>query len=99
MHAVFREAIYPKGKPIHETREFQEFQKIHAERPGYVGTVVTDAGDGRYLTVTLWKSAEDMNAAREALGPAVQRLLNPMMVSASKLIGTGKVVLNDVCRT
>jgi hypothetical protein len=96
MYAVFREATYPEGKAIQDTPEFREFQEIHARRPGYVGTVVVDAGGGRYLTVTLWRTLEDMNAAREALGPVVERTLNRLMVSPSTLLGTGKVVISDV---
>jgi heme-degrading monooxygenase HmoA len=97
MYAVFREAVYPEGKAIHETPEFREFQELHARRQGYIGTVVADAGGGRYLTVTLWRTAENMNAAREALGPVVERTLNRMMVGPSTLLGTGKVVISDLC--
>jgi len=96
MYAVFREAAYPAGKAIHETAEFREFQEIHARRPGYVGTLVADVGGGRHLTVTLWRTAEDMNAAREALGPVVERTLNQLMVEPSELLGTGKVVASDL---
>jgi hypothetical protein len=99
MYAVFREAAYPAGKAIDETPEFREFQKIHADRPGYVGTIVADAGGGRHLTVTLWRTAEDMDAAREALGPVVERTLNRMMLSPSDLLGTGKVVATDLFET
>ena len=96
MFAVFRETTYPADLDLRESPEFQEFQKAHAERPGYKGTVVTDAGYGRFLTITLWETAEDMNAAREALGPVVARLLDPLMVSPSRLLGTGEVVINDI---
>jgi hypothetical protein len=37
-----------------------------------------------------------MAAARSALEPVVERLLNPMMTSPSKLLGTGCVVVNDL---
>lgn len=96
MYAVFRETTYPADLAIPDSPEFQEFQAAHAERPGYKGTVVTDIGDGRYLTVTLWETAGDMHAAREALGPVVQRLLDPIMSEPSRLLGTGRVVVNDI---
>jgi hypothetical protein len=96
MYAVFREATYPEGKAIHETPEFREFQELHARRRGYIGTVVADTGAGRHLTVTLWRTVEDMNAAREALGPVVERTINQLMVSPSTLLGTGKVVISDL---
>jgi hypothetical protein len=96
MYAVFRETTYPPDKPLHLQREFKEFQDAHARRPGYRGTIVTDVGNGRYLTVTLWESEADMNAAREALGPVVGRLLNPMMTTPAVLLGTGRVVVDDL---
>lgn len=98
MYAVFRETSYPPGIPIQESREFREFQQAHASRPGYVGTVVTDVGGGRYLTVTLWETEEDMHSAREAIGPVVERLLNPLMTAPSKLLGTGRVAVNDLAQ-
>jgi hypothetical protein len=94
--AVFRETTYEADKPMYESAEFQEFQRAHALRPGYEGTIVADVGDGRFLTVTLWDNASDMDAARDALGPVVGRLLNPMMTTPAKLLGTGKVVVNDL---
>jgi len=96
MYAVFRETTYPSDISIAETAQFQEFQRAHADRPGYVGTVVAQVGGGRYLTVTLWDTAEHMDAARETIGPIAARLLNPMMTTPSTLHGTGPVVVNDL---
>lgn len=98
MYAVFRETSYAPAKPIYERSEFREFQTMHAHRRGYRGTVVAEVGGGRYLTVTLWETADDMAAAREALGPVVQRLLDPLMTSPSELLGTGPVVVNDLAQ-
>jgi hypothetical protein len=95
MHAVVRETRYPRDMPIEQTPEFKEFQEIHARRPGYRGTVVVNAGDGRFLTVTLWDTADSMAAARMALEPVVERLLNPLMTAPSQLLGTGRVVVDD----
>ena len=95
MYAVFRESTYAPGRPIQEASEFREFQTAHAKQSGYMGTIVTDVGAGRYLTVTLWETAADMDAARKALGPVVGRLLEPLMTVDSQLLGTGQVVVND----
>ena len=95
MYAVFRENTYPNDIDLTEHPNFHEFQAAHADRPGYKGTVVAEIGEGRYLSITLWQTEDDMNAARAALGPVVQRLLDPLMASPSKLLGTGRVVLND----
>lgn len=96
MYAVFRETTYDPENPVEQSPEFREFQKLHAEQKGYKGTVVTDVGDGRYLTLTLWETAEDMHAARKTLGPVVERLLNPLMTTPSTLLGTGKVIESDL---
>ncbi|NZA26577.1 hypothetical protein H0E84_09285 [Luteimonas sp. SJ-92] len=96
MYAVFRETTYAPERPIQDAPEFVEFDRLHAGRPGYRGTVVTDVGDGRHLTMTLWATADDMHAAREALGPAIGKLLGPLMTAPSVLLGTGPVVVNDL---
>jgi hypothetical protein len=92
MYAVVRETNYAPEKPIYETQAFQEFQHEHAGLNGYRGTVVVEVEAGRFLTLTLWQMAEDVAAAREAMGPVVERTVNPLMVSPAKLLGTGPVV-------
>ena len=98
MFAVFRETTYDPDKPMYETEGFQKFQEAHAARSGYKGTIVADAGNGRFLTVTLWEAQADMDSARVALGPIVQRLLDPLMTAPAKLLGTGRVVVDDLTR-
>jgi hypothetical protein len=96
MHAVIRETSYAPDRPLEGMPEFAQFQAAHAARAGYRGTIVTRIGDGRYVTLTLWASAADMDGAREALGPVVQRLLNPLMTAPTQLYGTGEVVVADL---
>jgi hypothetical protein len=96
MFAVIRETTYPADKPLSERPQFRAFQEAHAEQPGYLGTIVTHLGDGRHITVTLWDSAQHMDAAREAIGPAVSKLLEPIMLAPSRLHGTGEVAYTDV---
>ena len=96
MYAVFRETHYAPGREVVPTPGYQAFHTAHAAQPGYRGTVVADAGDGRLLTVTLWATAEAMAAAREALGPVVVGSLEPLMTAPAVLLGTGRVVVNDL---
>jgi heme-degrading monooxygenase HmoA len=96
MYAVVRETSYSPDKPIYQSEQFRQFQQAHSRLHGYGGTIVVDAGSGRFITLTLWNTLEDMTAARKAIGPIVERLLNPLMNSPAKLLGTGSVVLNDV---
>ena len=63
---------------------------------GYQGTIMVEIGSGRFITLTLWQTLEDMTAGREAMGPVVERLLNPLMITPAKLLGTGAVVVNDI---
>jgi hypothetical protein len=98
MHAVVRETSYPPEMPLDETPEFREFQREHASLSGYLGTVVVDVGGGRFLTLTLWQTAEDLTAARETMAPVVERTLDPLMTSPAKLLGTGPVVVNDLTK-
>lgn len=95
MHAVIRETTYRADRTLEDSPEFKAFQTAHASRPGYLGTIVTAVGEGRYLTVTLWDNADDMHAARDVLGPVAEKLLGPMMVRHSKLVGTGPIVVKD----
>jgi hypothetical protein len=99
VYAVFRENTYPNDIEINRHPNFREFQQTHGEQPGYLGTVVSHIGDGRYLSITLWATEADMKAARETLGPVVGSLIDPLMVSPSKLLGTGRVVVNDIIKS
>ena len=96
MFAVIRETSYDPENPIHETPEFREFQLEHANLEGYQGTVVVEVEPGRFVTVTLWHTAEHMRAARGAMETVVERTISPLMASPAKLIGTGPVVVNDL---
>jgi hypothetical protein len=96
MHAVVRETHYAPDKPLQDLPAFKKFQDAHAACPGYRGTIVTHLGEGRYATVTLWATVADMDAAREALGPVVQEMLDPAMTEPSRLYGTGRVVFTDI---
>lgn len=96
MYAVVRETSYDIENPVHETPAFEEFQREHANLNGYQGKVVVEVGAGRFITLTLWRTADDMTSALEAMGPVVEQTINPLMVSSAKLIGTGPVVVNDL---
>jgi hypothetical protein len=96
MYAVVRETTYPVDKALADRPEFTAFQDAHAAQPGYRGTVVTHVGNGQHVTVTLWDTAEHMAAARDAIGPAVKTLIEPLMLAPAKLVGTGEVAYIDI---
>lgn len=98
MFAVIRETTYPLDTPLDDRVAFKSFQDAHAAQPGYRGTIVTHIGNGRHITVTLWDTAEHMNAARDAIGPAVKDLIEPLMTTPAVLVGTGEVAYTDIGR-
>jgi pyridoxamine 5'-phosphate oxidase family protein len=73
-----------------------EFQRIHAAQPGYQGNIVVDAGQGTHVTVTVWESRHHAANARSVLGPAVRRLVEPLLAEASELIAFGALVTTDL---
>ena len=99
MYAIVRENTYDPAKLEQGQDRLAEFQALHVRQPGYRGTLVVDAGAGRWLTVNLWETQEHATAALPALVPVVQRLLEPMMAGPSQLVGTGPVVLTDLTTT
>ncbi|HEY3786280.1 MAG TPA: hypothetical protein VGL55_13435 [Steroidobacteraceae bacterium] len=96
MYAVIRDNTLEPVKAPAETDSFEEFQAAHAGQPGYSGTVIVDLGEGRQLSLTLWRSEEEAEAARVALGPVIKRTLQPLMRKPSTLVGRGKVLFNDL---
>ena len=96
MYAIIRETTYDPAKLSQGQDRLAAFQAAHARQPGYRGTIVVDAGNGRQLAVNLWESEEHAAAALPAMAPVVQRLLEPMMAGPSQLLGAGLVVLADL---
>ncbi len=69
-------------------------QSLHASQPGYAGSLVIDDGH-RLIAVNLWDTEHAAAAARTAIGPQVQRLLEPLMTGPSELIAAGEVLASD----
>ena len=96
MYAVVRDNTFDPEKLAQGGGNVAEFQNAHATRPGYRGSVVVDVGAGRQITLTLWRSQEEAEAARVALGPVIQRALVPLMAKPSTLVGLGDVIFDDL---
>jgi hypothetical protein len=99
MYAVIRDNTFDVLKLAAGAVQIADFQAAHAGQPGYVGGAVVDAGSGRQVSITLWRSEEEADAARQTLGPVIGRTLQPMMATPSKLVATGQVVFNDLAPT
>lgn len=96
MQAVLRINSYDSSKLADHTEDLAEFDRIHAAQPGYLGSVAVDLGDGRRFVLNLWESDEHRQAGLAALGPAVERLINPLLSAPSELIGVGEVLATDL---
>ena len=98
MYAIVRENRFDVDKVARGEEQLAEFQEIHAQQPGYGGTIVVDAGEGLQLSINLWDAEEDANAALPVMVPAVRRLIEPMLVAPSRVIAAGRVALTDLVR-
>lgn len=92
MYAVVRLNTWNEAKRSDASDAVAEFDRLHAEQAGFLGSLVVDLGEGRHAIVNLWQSEEHATAALPAMGPAVGRLLEPLMAAPSELLGTGAVI-------
>jgi hypothetical protein len=96
MYAVVRGNTLGSAKLAQGDGNVAEFHSAHAAQAGYRGSIIVDAGAGRQITLTLWRSEEEAEAARIALGPVIQRVLVPLMAKPSTLVAVGEVLFNDL---
>ena len=99
MYAVVRELRYDPDKLTDAAGQLEEFQRLHAAQPGYLGSLTVDAGEGRRVVVNLWETEAQAFAGRDALEPAVRQLVAPLLTEPSQLLGAGPVIENDLVRT
>ena len=92
MHGVVRLNTFDPSALAAAGERLREFDRSHAAQPGHLGHLLIDLGEGRRIAVNLWRSREDGDAALTALGPEVQRLLEPLMTAPSALLGAGPVL-------
>ena len=96
MFAVVRESTYDPAKLTGGSAELARYQVLRAGQAGYQGNLVVDLGNGRILTITLYDTPEQATAAQSAMQPEAQRLLEPMMTAATRVVGTGPVIITDL---
>jgi hypothetical protein len=98
MYAIIRKNTYDPAKLANAGRTLGEFQALHAAQPGYAGSIDIDVGGEQHVVVNLWQTEQDARAGLTVLGPAVQRLLEPLMAGPSQLLGFGDVAASDLSR-
>ena len=98
MYAVARLNTYDPDKLAAAGESLQRFDQLHAAQPGFLGSLAVDLEDGRRLLLNLWESREHSAAGLSVLGPEVHRVLNPLKLGPSQLLGTGPVLSADLGR-
>lgn len=96
MYAIIRKNTYDPGKLAQAGPALAEFQALHAAQPGYIGSIDVDTGQGQRIIVNLWHTERHARAGMTVLVPQVQRLLGPLMIGLSQLIGSGEVAASDL---
>ena len=99
MFAVVREATYDTKKKASGSKQMEEFARTLAQQKGYRGRVIVEAGDGRTLSLVLWESKEQQEAASAKLAPEVERLLSPLWMTPARVVGSGEVSHNDLTKS
>lgn len=95
MQAVMRVNSFDPVKLAAGQGQLDEFNRLHAAQPGFLGSVTVDLGEGQQFVLNLWDSEEHRVAGLNVLGPAVERLVNPLLAKPSELIGLGPVIASD----
>ena len=99
MFGVVRESTFDVVKKAGASKQVEEFARIRAQQPGYRGAVTVDAGDGRTLTILLWETEEQNQAASAKITPEAERLMGPIWKTPSQVIGSGEVIYNDLAKS
>lgn len=95
MQAVLRVNSFDPDKLAAGQQQLEEFNKLHAAQPGFLGSLTVDLGEGRHFVLNLWDTEEHRVSGLDALGPAVARLVDPLFAKPSELIGVGPVIASD----
>ncbi len=98
MYAVVRELFYDVTKLSNAGEQLEEFMRLHKAQDGFLGNITIEVNPGHQIVINLWNSEAQSNAGRQAIGPAVSRIQEPLMSAPSRLVGAGPVVSNDFVR-
>ena len=69
MYAILRLNSFDPDKLATSSERLEEFDKVHAVAPGYVGSVVVDLGAGRRFALNLWESEQRSSQCSPPSGP------------------------------
>jgi hypothetical protein len=96
MYAVVRKNTYKSIHRAEAQEQLREFNRRHAEQPGFQGSLSVDIGNDQCVIINLWRNWECAEAALPKMIPVVEQFLEPLFASPSKLIGSGPVSVADL---
>lgn len=92
MYAILRVNTLDPDRLARAADSVEEFDRRHADQPGFQGSIGVDLGEGRRFVLNLWDGVESSRAGQAVLVPHLQRLLVPLMSQPSEFLGAGPVV-------
>ena len=96
MYAIVRKNTYDLGKLAGGQEQLREFNRRHAQQPGFRGSLSVDIGDGQSIIINLWGDRESAEAALPAMIPIVKQFVEPLLAAPPELLGSGPVTLTDL---
>jgi len=96
MYAIVRKNTYDLGKLAGGQEQLREFNRRHAQQPGFRGSLNVDIGDGQSVIINLWEDRESAEAALPAMIPVVKQCVEPLLAAPPELIGSSPVTLTDL---
>ena len=96
MFVRIRESSYHPGAYEQGGAAREEFYALRNQQPGYRGSTMMDAGDGRTVTVTVWESEQAADAAGTILQAQAERLLGPLWNRPSRVVYQGPVIGDEI---
>jgi hypothetical protein len=94
VYAIVRKNIYDPAKLDRGREQLAKFDELHAQQPGFRGTITIDVGNNSKVLINLWDSREAAQARLKLkqMRPVAENLLQPLLATESVLIGEGNVV-------
>jgi hypothetical protein len=99
VYAIVRKNTYDPAKLDSGREQLAKFDELHAQQPGFRGTITVDVGDTSKVLINLWDSREAAKAGLTQMRPLAESLLQPLLPTESVLIGEGNVVDEEVFAT
>lgn len=95
MYAIVRVNTMDRERVAAAGEQLAEFAALHAQQPGFLGTVTVALDDEREVVVNVWESEEHARAGLAVMGPLVGGMLAPLMATPTELVGVGAATASE----